>query len=190
MDPLNGETPSDIGTTANQIFQLIKDLDSDTRRRVVNAALVLCGDAGLASPGRVVSASPFVSSERDLSFVERDDLSPKEFMQGKAPKTDVEKIACLAYYLTHYRDTPHFKTLDLSKLNTEAAQLKFANAAQAAKNAARRGFLTAASKAGMKQLSAIGEEYVAGLPDRDVARKALARVSRRRPRAKRPSKRP
>jgi len=47
-------------------------------------------------------------------------MSPKDFLLEKQPRTDVERIACLAYYLTHYRATPHFKTIDLSILNTEA----------------------------------------------------------------------
>ena len=55
------------------------------------------------------------------SFSDRQELSPKEFLFQKQPKTDVERVACLAYYLTHYRGTPHFKTVDISKLNTEAA---------------------------------------------------------------------
>lgn len=56
-------------------------------------------------------------------------MVPKEFMVQKRPRTDIERVACLGFYLTHYRDTPHFKTLDISKLNTEAAQPKFTNAA-------------------------------------------------------------
>jgi len=59
----------------------------------------------------------------------------------KQPRTDVERVACLAYYLTHYRNTPYFKTLDLGKLNTEAAQPKFSNAAYASNNALKMGYL-------------------------------------------------
>ena len=66
-------------------------------------------------------------------------MSPKEFLLEKQPRTDVERIACLAFYLTHYRDTPHFKTLELSKLNTEAAQQKFANAANATEQRSQDG---------------------------------------------------
>jgi hypothetical protein len=52
----------------------------------------------------------------------------------KQPKTDIERIACLAYYLRHFRDAPFFKTKYLSSLNTEAAQQKFSNAAYAGGN--------------------------------------------------------
>lgn len=91
----------------------------------------------------------------------------------------MERITCLAYYLTHYRETPHFKTLDLSKLNTEAAQLKFSNAAFASDNAVRAGLLVPAGK-GAKQISALGELYVQALPDRAAAKDAVAHMKPRR----------
>jgi len=32
--------------------------------------------------------------------------TPKQFLKSKQPKTDVLKVACLAYYLTHARSQP------------------------------------------------------------------------------------
>ena len=106
-------------------------------------------------------------------------MSPKAFLIEKQPRTDVERMACLAYYLTHYRDTPHFKTLDLSQLNTEAAQPKFANAANTTNNAVKRGYLVQSTK-GQRQLGAAGERFVLALPDRDAAKAAMASVRPRR----------
>ena len=100
-------------------------------------------------------------------------------MFQKQPLTDVDRIACLAYYLTFYRDTRHFKTIDLSKLNTEAAQIKFSNTAFAVVNAHNSGLLVAAGK-GFKQLSALGERYVEALPNRDLAKEVFANVRIRR----------
>ena len=107
--------------------------------------------------------------------------SPKDFLFRKEPNTDVERVACLAYYLTHRRGTNHFKTIDISKLNTEAAQRKFANAATSVSNATQGGFLTQAGR-GMKQLTAQGERYVDALPDRAAAKAALGRIKTRRQR--------
>lgn len=117
-------------------------------------------------------------------FTEDRQPSPKQFILEKKPRTDVDRIACLAYYLTHYRGQSEFKTIDLSSLNTEAAQVKFSNTAQAVDNAAKAGLLVAASKGG-KQLSALGEVYVSQLPDYDKARETMRehrpfRKSRRR----------
>jgi hypothetical protein len=106
------------------------------------------------------------------SFQQTAEISPKDFLAEKAPQTDIDRVACIAYYLTHYRDMPYFATLDISKLNTEAAQQKFTNAAQAMKNATNRGLIVPASR-GKKQLSARGERFVQALPDRDAARQAL-----------------
>ncbi len=108
-------------------------------------------------------------------------VSPKDFLRDKQPRTDVERVACLAYYLTHYRETPHFKTIDISKLNTEAAQPKLSNAAMAVENATKTHYLVPAAK-GSKQISASGESFVQALPDRDLARSEMQKF---RPRKRR-----
>ena len=104
------------------------------------------------------------------TFSQKSDLTPKEFLIEKNPQTNVERVACLAYYLNHYRETPSFKTLDISKLNTEAAQQKLSNAADALNHSAASGFVVASTK-GAKQISAMGEQFVLALPDRDAAKK-------------------
>ncbi len=105
-------------------------------------------------------------------FSKEQSLSPKEFILKKQPRSDVERVACLAYYLAHYRDQPHFKTFDISQVNTEAAQTKLSNPAQTVINATNYGYLAPAAK-GMRQLSAAGEMYVEALPDREAANAAL-----------------
>ncbi len=100
-------------------------------------------------------------------------------MAEKQPKTDVERVACLAYYLAHFRRTPYFKTLDISKLNTEAAQIKFSNPTVAVDNATKLGYLVPASK-GNKQVSHIGEQFVQALPDRDKAKATMVQSRPRR----------
>jgi hypothetical protein len=135
--------------------------------------------------GRELAPSPTADAHRSSypAFSTPDDTSPKDFLFDKQPRTDVERIAVLAFYLTHYRDTPHFKTLDLTKLNTEAAQPKFANAANSAGNAVKQGYLVPSNK-GLRQLSAAGERFVAALPDREMARATMVsnRPKRRQPR--------
>ncbi len=107
-------------------------------------------------------------------------MSPKEFLLYKSPATDVERIACLAYYLTHYRAQKFYKTADLSTLNAEAAQIKFSNAATSVDNATKQShFLIQAGK-GTKQLSALGELYVQALPDREAAKQAFEKARPRR----------
>jgi hypothetical protein len=160
--------------TLSTVVRALQSLTPEARQRVLAAVSVFLGIPLAGQHGRM-SVAPHISDTSTSTSKFSDDRTPhpKEFLYEKRPQTDLERIACLAYYLTHYRDTPHFKTLDLSKLNTEAAQLKFSNAANAVDNAAKAGFLVPASK-GAKQLSALGELYVQALPDREAAREAIA----------------
>ena len=119
------------------------------------------------------------ADDRQPTFADRPSLSPKDFLHEKHPRTDIERVACLAYYLAQYRDTPHFKTIDISKLNTDAAQRKFTNPAQSVKNAIAAGLLVPAGK-GARQISANGERFVDALPDRDDAKAVLDSMRRRR----------
>jgi hypothetical protein len=118
-------------------------------------------------------------SSDPAAFSEDRSISPKQFMLEKQARTDVEKVACLSYYLTHYRNTGHFKTLDISKLNTEAAQIKFSNPAVAVENAVKMGYVIPTTR-GNKQLSAIGELFVQALPDREKAKEIMANARPRR----------
>jgi len=184
----------EIHKATKDVIDRLAEFDNETRRRVFRRAmgffeLDILPSVGIATPFQTdLSKSPAQSSRRDAGvqhFADRSELPPKEFLFQKQPRTDIERIACLAYYLTHYRDTRHFKTIDLSKLNTEAAQIKFSNTAFAVVNATNAGLLTSAGR-GAKQLSALGERYVDALPDRDAAKEILTsmRVRRRRKAAK------
>ena len=112
-------------------------------------------------------------------------MTSKEFLRTKKPTTDVERITVLAYYLTHNRSTPHFKTQDLTALNTEAGGDKFSNAAFTAANAVKQnGYLTAAGK-GKRQITPRGEDVVTALPDREAVAAVLAEQPKRKGRGRR-----
>jgi hypothetical protein len=163
------------------VIAALRSRDQESRTRILQSAATFLG---ITPPPRAVSAyaAPAHVDTSDTGrrppFSENASMSPKDFLNEKSPKTDVERIACLAYYLTHYKSTPHFKTLDLSLLNTEAAQPKFANTAYSANNAVKMGYLVPALK-GQRQLSATGERFVRALPDRTAAKEVLVSVRRR-----------
>lgn len=105
--------------------------------------------------------------------------TPKAFLSQKQPTTDVERVACYAYYLTQHREMRLFTTGDINKLNAEADQRKFANASSTLNNAIRAGLLSSASR-GKKQIASQGKRYVEALPDQ-----AAARAITKKPRKKR-----
>lgn len=164
----------------NQIVSAVQSFDEDARGRIFNSVLTFLGLSELSQPSLSLQArSSGSSSTSPSSFSEDRTLTVKQFLFEKKPVTDIERVACLAYYFTHYRSTPHFKTLDISKLNTEAAQTKFANAANAVGNAIQAGLLAPAVGEN-RQISAAGERYVQELPDRKAAKEAVAGVRHKR----------
>lgn len=182
--PEGQESEAVLQKSLQEVLSILTPLSADGRNRILTTVATFFGsNVGTSRPtGPTASSSPSVSS---TAFSEDRSLSPKEFMLEKLPQSDVERMVCLAYYLTHYRDTPYFKTIDLSKLSTEAAQRKFSNAAAAARNAAAYHYLAPAPAKGKKQLSAAGEMFVQELPDRAAAKAAMASVKPRKPRSPR-----
>jgi hypothetical protein len=186
------EHSDNLGSVLQQLISALEPLSPDDRERLyetIGTFFDLRRPAAGFRPNIKGTGSVAVPSEDGATFTnafsEDRTISPKQFLAQKQPRTDVERVACLAYYLTHYRDMPHFKTLDVSKLNTEAAQLKFANPTVAVNNASLRGYLVPSSK-GAKQISAFGERFVEALPDRDTAKSVMSEAaSRRRPRKQR-----
>ncbi|HZZ29607.1 MAG TPA: hypothetical protein VFE46_16540 [Pirellulales bacterium] len=179
-------SPASEGKVVQDFIAKLAKLTDEGRQRVMQTVATFyslsltqshrTGEA-FASPSRHVAA------DSPSRFSDHVDLEPKEFIREKHPTTDVERVACLAYYLSHYRNLPHFKTLDISTLNTEAAQPKFSNPSVAISNALRTGYLAESSR-GHKQISAAGENFVMALPDREAAKHAMDRArSKRKKRA-------
>ena len=166
----------------NTIFNALKSLDEEAQARTLQAIITFL-NISLKSIAKNYNSSEQYSEQQkasnNVSFSENRNISPKEFLRDKAPATDTERIACLAYYLTHYREQPHFKTLDLSSLNTEAAQPKMSNPTVAVDNATKAGLLVQAGK-GNKQISAPGELFVQALPDRDAAKATISNMRTKR----------
>jgi hypothetical protein len=109
-------------------------------------------------------------------------LHPKEFMRQKAPQSDVDRVACLAYYLTHGRQASAYSSRELTAMNTEAAGPKL-NMSRAVDNATKQsGYLTSAGK-GKKQITSYGEDVVNALPDYEAV-KTLATTRTAKPRKK------
>lgn len=161
----------------NKVLADLQSLDPDGRHRVLQTVSTYYHFYPTSQPSPSLPRDTLAESAGPFS--EDRSIPPKNFVMQKQPQTDVERVACLAYYLTHYRDTPHFNTLDISKLNTEAAQLKFSNATVSVNNAMKMGYLVPATK-GNKQLSAAGEQFVFRLPDREAAKLAMSAARPRR----------
>jgi hypothetical protein len=97
----------------------------------------------------------------------------KQFIASKRPETQYERVACLAYYLTHVDNTPQFKTRNITKANTAAAQPKLSNPSQVVADATKTyKYLSSAGK-GAKQITSLGEAVVDALPTREAVAAAI-----------------
>ena len=163
-----------------RIISELLPLRNDDRRNLIET-LTTFFDLNLSnheSSTRTTATQPSLPT-RDSDFRFSEEPSPKAFISDKAPKTDVERVACLAYYLAHFRATPHFKAKDITALNIESAHKRFSNPSLSVENATKMGYLVPSVK-GAKQISASGEKFVEALPDREAAREVFERHRQRR----------
>lgn len=160
------------------ILHALEPLDETQRRFVLKTAAERMGISGVVLQNVQLNAA-LKPNEQALGSivtppVSLDGMNAKDFLKAKRPATDVQRIACLAFYLTHSRNQPHFKTRDLTNLNTEGAGGKMSNAAVTVKNATNQnGFLAHAGK-GQKQITGLGEDIVNALPEQEAVKKVIA----------------
>jgi len=185
----SNENQTDDMAAFTKVVSAMSNLSSDARLRLFRTLATYFDIQQFGeTPSRVapVAQQTVVPAKEPTVpgfFSEDRSLTPKQFLFEKRPQTDTDRIVCLAYYLSHYREIQHFKTLDLSKLNTEAAQVKLSNPTVAVDYAASAGLLVQSGQ-GRKQISSIGELYVQALPDRVAAREAVAAARPRKPKVK------
>jgi hypothetical protein len=149
-----------------------RDVDEDVATKILTFVMgggeLVGGEAvGVGSAGQGDRGS---GASRSASTGE---LTSKQFVGQKKPQNNYERVACLAYYLTHYRDMPRFKTRDIGKVNTESAH-HFTNTANFVNHAtATYKYLSSAGGA-KKQITLLGEAIVEALPDRAKVAEAIA----------------
>jgi hypothetical protein len=153
-----------------------RPVSEDVANRIIT--LVMTGEE--ARPGAI-------PNDVSTGIVGREpvgNLTPKQFIAQKRPSTDYERVACLAYYLAHHRNSPEFKSSDIKKLGTEAA-MQVSNPPQAVMHASDRYGYLAKAGGGMKQITTLGEEVVKALPDREKVKAAIAEHTPHRRRKRR-----
>jgi hypothetical protein len=159
------------------ILGVLEPLDDEKRRFVLKTAYERLGIANPVTPkagDAPANARNAGGSGVTPNFATLDGVTPKAFLKAKKPITDVQRVACLAYYLTNARQMAHFKTKDITSLNTEAAGDRFSNAALAVNNATNQNRFLAPAGKGNKQITGHGEDVVNALPDQEAVNAAVA----------------
>src|SRR5207249_12042706 len=107
------DSPTEL-PALQELINILSSFDAETRLRLLKTVVTFldikgvriagAGEVRLSDfvvPGTAPSIAVDDSQRRDVSpkFSNRPDISPKEFVLDKQPRTDVERVACLAYHL-------------------------------------------------------------------------------------------
>ena len=131
-------------TAFQQVYSALKDLDVETRGRVISSVLAMLGTSQTTFPNparqmsqpaqtQPVEPSAFPSSGRPLSLI--------ELMQQKNPGTNGQKIALFAYYREKYEGLSRFSRDDLKSYFATAKQQPSANYDRDFVEAVRKGWI-------------------------------------------------
>ncbi|WP_329358570.1 hypothetical protein [Streptomyces anulatus] len=156
-------------------YDALKSLDGERKGRVIKWLMEsLAMDVSVRLGEEPEPSGPLAEQERSAcAQAERREVSVRDFISQKKPQSLVERVACLGYYLTHYRDQPHFRAPDIVQLNTDAAAHKFGNPSRDIDNADRQNGYLVTAGSGLKQITPRGEAVVEALPDREAVKTAL-----------------
>lgn len=95
-------SPSEFDALSTVIGAL-QPLDDEARRRIVESVVTFLRISGARVGVTAHSVAPGHTSTATISeqapFSENTRMSVKDFILEKQPRTDVERLACLAYYL-------------------------------------------------------------------------------------------
>ncbi len=154
-------------------YEVLRPLAEKARRRALSWLIETLGLTDLAPAGSNPNRPNGTPVSGEPADAEEQTMSARDFMSQKKPGSQVERIACLAYYLTHHRDTAHFKASDITSLNLEAAGQRFGNLPRDLDNADRQSGYVVSAGQGAKQMTARGDAVVEALPDREAVKAAL-----------------
>ena len=165
-------------------FKALVDLQPEEQQRVLvwlaqrlKVTAPIVGVEGGGAPGTGTGtgagAGAGMASAIKIAGAPGTNAHARSFMTQKKPGDQQERVACLAFYLTVHKDTPAFKTRNITQMNSDAGQANLSNVAQFMKNAVKAQYLSSAGK-GMRQLTPRGEALVNALPDPAAVKQALA----------------
>jgi hypothetical protein len=122
------------------------------------------GQAGAASTN-TVTATPLVGTATTADVqaaITRKD--PRAFIRLKKPNTDVQRVACIGYYLVQTTGQQGFTSKAISTAHTDSGGSKI-NMTRALDNATRAAKYLSNRGPREKQLTTLGEDVVNALPD-------------------------
>lgn len=159
---------ADATTALVAVLKALEPLSDSDRQWVLKAALSRWS-LQVSEPGKEKQFAPGVlpgsSSGGDVNAI----LANKDiraFMRVKRPTTDIQRVACLAFYIVSTTGRAGFSFQEMAQAHTDSGQPKI-NLSRALDNATRKARYLSARGQGEKQLTTLGEDVVSALPDQE-----------------------
>ena len=154
------------------ILGTLEPLDDDKRKFVLRTVTERLGITGVTPAASNTGGRPETTAAASGGggAIAIKEIGAKDFIKAKNPQTDSQRIACLAFYLTHNREQNEFKTADLRKLNEDARGIRLSNPAVAVMNATDTSKFLAPAGEGKKRITTLGEDVVEALPDQEAVK--------------------
>ena len=162
---------TNIAQISAKLYELLDSLDRDERAKVIQATLILFGDA---APGSTMIGGADDSKNGITDLGDEDSVSdPKRFFEQKDPQNKGEELAVAAGYREIKEAVHVHNKQDLEKVITDARRnFDSSNFNRDIKNARNQaGFINKWTGRNSYKLSYFGQNYVDKLPDRDAAKK-------------------
>ena len=151
------------------IHSLLTPLAPEQRERVFSYLLQSLGISTLAK-------TPANATLPASALGPGDPTDSKRFFAFKKASSDIERVLVLAASVSANGE-PYFDSARLAEERIRAAAMPF-NVIEAAKSAVKKGYFAAAGE-GKRQLTVLGEEVAAALPDREAVSSILAAAGTR-----------
>lgn len=121
------------------------------------------GGSDVARVGAANASRTLGGSDVDAAIANND---PRSFVRLKKPTTDVERVACLGYYLLKTTRQPGFSRKDITKAHVDSGGSAI-NMTRALDNATRQSKYLSNRGPREKQLTTLGEDVAEALPSRE-----------------------
>ncbi|MGA8575266.1 MAG: hypothetical protein WB609_06175 [Candidatus Cybelea sp.] len=148
------------------ILATLSRFDHNVRRKILRTVNAFFG----ADHGD--DAAPLTLPSVSSKFFQQRPMSARQFSSGKQPKTAIERLVTLAYFLEESRGAHDYTAQDLISASKEAA-LPSRPSITSAIEKAKAEQLIAPNVLGRYHLTPTGRAYAEALPNRDRAQQLL-----------------
>jgi len=168
----------DAAAAVKAVYDSLTPLDENVRGFVLATVAALLGKSQQTQAGASATGAVSKDSALDKMAPAQGSVTAQAFIKTKQPKSERERVLCLAYYLTHHKNQPKFKTRELTLLNSQAGEPDLSNGSMIVSNLEKQRLLGQTGR-GYKRITNHGDAVVEALPDREAVKVAFSQ--RRKP---------